>query len=98
MRGPFTLSWEIESDGGLEFGGWNIDDVCVYRPIAEASEDTGEAGGGEDSGEVDDVVPDGSGSPAGVDASTGGCGCDAGGSAGTGALALALALAARRRR
>ncbi|MDP2307468.1 MAG: M36 family metallopeptidase, partial [Pseudomonadota bacterium] len=26
-----TLGWEIASDGGLEFGGWNIDDVCVYR-------------------------------------------------------------------
>lgn len=26
-----TLGWEIDSDGGLEFGGWNIDDVCVYR-------------------------------------------------------------------
>jgi MYXO-CTERM domain-containing protein len=29
-----TLGWEIDSDEGLEFGGWNIDDVCVYR-IAE---------------------------------------------------------------
>lgn len=27
-----TLGWELESDGGLEFGGWNIDDVCVYAP------------------------------------------------------------------
>ncbi len=26
-----TLAWEIESDGGLQYGGWNIDDVCVYR-------------------------------------------------------------------
>jgi MYXO-CTERM domain-containing protein len=25
-----TLGWEIDSDGGLEFGGWNVDDVCVY--------------------------------------------------------------------
>lgn len=25
-----VISWEIESDSGLEFGGWNIDDVCVY--------------------------------------------------------------------
>jgi MYXO-CTERM domain-containing protein len=31
-----TLGWEIASDGGLEFGGWNIDDVCVYR-VAEAT-------------------------------------------------------------
>jgi hypothetical protein len=27
-----TLGWEIDSDSGLEFGGWNIDDVCLYRP------------------------------------------------------------------
>ncbi len=26
-----VLGWEIDSDEGLEFGGWNIDDVCVYR-------------------------------------------------------------------
>ena len=25
-----VISWEIESDSGLDFGGWNIDDVCVY--------------------------------------------------------------------
>ncbi len=29
-----TLGWEIESDGGLEFGGWNVDSVCVYAPAA----------------------------------------------------------------
>jgi len=28
-----TVSWEIESDGGLSFGGWNIDDVCFYGVI-----------------------------------------------------------------
>ncbi|MEC7984052.1 MAG: hypothetical protein VX278_02740 [Myxococcota bacterium] len=25
-----NFSWEIQSDGGLTMGGWNIDDVCVY--------------------------------------------------------------------
>lgn len=29
---PLELSWELISDGGLEFGGWNIDDVCIYAP------------------------------------------------------------------
>lgn len=26
------LAWGIESDQGLELGGWNLDDVCVYAP------------------------------------------------------------------
>ncbi len=30
--GALKLSWTITSDGGLTFGGWNIDDVCVYAP------------------------------------------------------------------
>lgn len=38
--GAVTLSWEIESDQGLAFGGWNIDDVCVYEvlPYVEPSD------------------------------------------------------------
>ena len=30
--GALQVSWTITSDGGLTFGGWNIDDVCVYAP------------------------------------------------------------------
>jgi hypothetical protein len=30
--GEVQLHWELESDAGLSFGGWNIDDVCVYVP------------------------------------------------------------------
>jgi hypothetical protein len=26
------VSFELHSDGGLEFGGWTLDDVCVYAP------------------------------------------------------------------
>ncbi len=26
------LGWEIHSDGGLQFGGWTIDDVCLKAP------------------------------------------------------------------
>lgn len=33
VAGSVTLGWEIASDQGLEFGGWNIDDVCVYVPL-----------------------------------------------------------------
>lgn len=28
--GEVVVSWDILSDQGLAFGGWNIDDVCVY--------------------------------------------------------------------
>ncbi len=31
-RGTLELSWELETDGGLFFGGWNIDDVCIMAP------------------------------------------------------------------
>jgi len=38
--GAITVSWDIESDQGLSMGGWNIDDVCVYRlVIPEVPED-----------------------------------------------------------
>lgn len=30
--GSLQLAWEIESDPGVFFGGWNIDDVCIYAP------------------------------------------------------------------
>jgi len=31
-RGDVELAWELQSDGGLEFGGWTVDDVCIYAP------------------------------------------------------------------
>lgn len=31
-RGGITLGWELQSDQGLEFGGWTIDDVCLMAP------------------------------------------------------------------
>lgn len=30
--GQVRVGWEIVSDGGLEFGGWTIDDVCIKAP------------------------------------------------------------------
>jgi len=33
--GEVTLSWELNSDEGLTFGGWNIDDVCVYELLPD---------------------------------------------------------------
>ncbi|MFT5680675.1 MAG: MYXO-CTERM domain-containing protein, partial [Myxococcota bacterium] len=80
--------WEIESDGGLEFGGWNLDDVCVY-----GIGDSDIPGGGTDSG------GDGSGNLNGddgdeVDPWGYGCGCASTGSGRTsGGLLIGLWLA-----
>jgi hypothetical protein len=30
--GSVQVSWDLVSDGGLTFGGWNIDDVCIFAP------------------------------------------------------------------
>ncbi|MEX1363559.1 MAG: DUF4215 domain-containing protein, partial [Nannocystaceae bacterium] len=37
--GEVRLGFSIRSDGGLEMGGWNVDELCVvgYAPIDEAS-------------------------------------------------------------
>ena len=29
--GTIQITWDLESDQGLTMGGWNVDDVCVYR-------------------------------------------------------------------
>ncbi len=36
-QGNLQVSWDIVSDQGLSFGGWNIDDVCVYAPLTGAN-------------------------------------------------------------
>jgi MYXO-CTERM domain-containing protein len=30
--GAVQVTWNIQSDGGLTFGGWTLDDVCLYAP------------------------------------------------------------------
>ena len=30
--GKLILAFDLISDGGLTFGGWNIDDVCIFAP------------------------------------------------------------------
>ncbi|MCO4743739.1 MAG: hypothetical protein KC912_03050 [Proteobacteria bacterium] len=30
--GVLSLVWEIQSDSGLEMGGWTLDDVCLFAP------------------------------------------------------------------
>ena len=59
-----SFGWEIISDGGLEFGGWTVDDVCVYGVVVPESQDDSEADSsdGQDFGKDDSFV---------------GCGCSA---------------------
>lgn len=30
--GSLQIAWDLQSDQGLAFGGWTIDDVCIYAP------------------------------------------------------------------
>jgi hypothetical protein len=50
LDGLLQVGWEIISDGGLEFGGWNVDDFCVYA-LSEGGD-----GGGDD---TDDGIDNG---------------------------------------
>ena len=83
--GQVTVSWDILSDQGLAFGGWNIDDVCVYS-----------YGGGSDTDGGVDLDPNDE-TPVGVAPA---CGCSSTTPIpATGGLAvLLLGLAAMRRR
>jgi len=50
------LSWVLESDGGLEFGGWTIDDVCLYSTTDGTSAPWAPAGDGTP-GDADPETP-----------------------------------------
>ncbi len=86
--GKVTLRFELESDEGLQMGGWNLDDVCIVYPSAAPPPDCegDDCEGPVDPGEADDLA--------------GGC-CSssrgAPGALGLGALVLGLALRRRRR-
>ncbi len=63
-QGDVRIRFELQSDPGLQYGGWTIDDVCLYTKDAPPEDDTdGDAG-------VAAVDPS---------ATAGGCGCDAAG-------------------
>ena len=99
-----VLGWEIDSDNGAEYGGWTLDDVCVYGYVSAPVTDTGgepdtNAGEGDDTGtdNVDDPGVDGSDSKGDFSA----CSCASTNAGGGGLLAGLLAgvvLIGRRRR
>ncbi len=90
--GEIVISWEIRSDAGLTFGGWNLDDVGVYTLTSTGSTDPG----GDDG--VD--LPDEEGAGADEDtAEFSACGCASTGPAPAGLAVLGIAgLALLRRR
>ncbi|MBL8618254.1 MAG: hypothetical protein JNM72_21755 [Deltaproteobacteria bacterium] len=103
-----TLGWEIVSDGGLTFGGWTIDDVCVYA-LAPPSvvDDTGAVTDEEDPADPGpDTDAEGDSDAVGAfddegKATACGCASQPGAPVGGGLVALgagALALLRRRRR
>jgi len=91
--GTIEVGWDLSSDQRLAFGGWNLDDVCVYSIGEPAGDPDPDPEGSEDGDELDGEDP--------WDVSAGGCGCTSS-SAPVGAapwlLLAGLALAARRRR
>lgn len=75
------IRFEMQSDSGMQFGGWTIDDFCLYTADAEEEPDAGsDAGddGGADAGDAD------------VTAGASGCDCDAAGAVTATSLLRAL--------
>jgi hypothetical protein len=75
-RSGVRLRFELQSDAGMEFGGWTVDDVCLYTKGEEPDPDPD---------------PDGGPGADTVSGGAGGCGCDAAGGAGPAGLAGLLA-------
>lgn len=44
--GELTLDFELTSDGGLEFGGWNVDSLCIVGHAPAGSPEEGGCGDG----------------------------------------------------
>jgi cysteine-rich repeat protein len=100
--GKIKLKFALDSDPGLELGGWTIDDVCIVEPAAAG----GTCGDGivQEGEECDDgntVDGDGCSATCETEGKHGGGCCSSSGSpagaAGLGALVLGMALRRRRR-
>jgi len=96
--GTIEVEWHLESDQGLTFGGWTVDDVRVL-----ASEGGGVIGDDDDDDDDDDAASDDDDDVGGAGGFQGeGCTCTAAPNANSPALAVVLALlglvGVRRRR
>ncbi len=94
-----ALTWQIQTTAEAVHGGWNIDDVCVYRPLQ--AEDTGDTGETTDTGDTaasDSGADTGTPAPdSGPSETEPGCGC-ASSRPPVGWLLVALAALGARRR
>jgi cysteine-rich repeat protein len=105
---PMTLKFEVDADGGLDFAGWNLDDVCIVGTadpalcgngtvdLGETCDDGNKNDGDGCSSSCQTEMGSGSG-PGGVN----GGGCCSAGTKPAGALVLSLftiGLVLRRRR
>ena len=84
--GKVKLRFELESDEGLQFGGWNLDDVCIVYPSVAPPPDC----------EGDDCEP--GTDPTSEDLAGGCCSSSRGGPSALGLGLLVLGLGLRRRR
>lgn len=58
--GEIEVGFNVQTDGGLEFGGWNVDAVCIVGTGAGPGPDPGEeTGGEEDTGSEGNICGDG---------------------------------------
>jgi len=94
--GSVQVEWELQSDAGVEFGGWNLDDVGLYTAGEFVGDDDDDGADDDDSSAGDD---DDGGGGGGGGRSRGGCTCASAASGPTGAgVLLLLVLAGFRSR
>jgi len=107
--GKVKLRFELESDAGLQMGGWNLDDVCIVYPSVRPPncgngevdpDETCDDGNLEDGDGCSSTCALGDGEPGTEDGTAGCCSSSNGapGALGLGAVVLGLVLRRRRRR
>jgi len=72
--GNIEIAWDLETDGGLSMGGWNIDDVCV-KGIVSPDDEGGSPSGDPDDPSGDDDSSDGTNTLNIEGGEITGCGC-----------------------
>ena len=77
--GNIEIAWDLETDGGLSMGGWNIDDVCVKGIVLPDDGDVSSSGD-PDNPSGDDGSSDGTNTLNIEGGEITGCGCSTSGS------------------
>lgn len=95
--GTAQVRWTLDSDASNQFGGWNLDDVCLVALIKYPACGDGVLDPGEQCDDGNTTSGDGCSSTCIDEPEAGGGGCSAGGSSGWLLAAAALARACGRR-